>query len=83
MQNIAEVNPDLKCITRNMEKYISFSLGKLIFIDSYQFMHSSLDNLVQSNGPESFAITSLYEEDFAKRKLLLQKGLYPYEYMDS
>ena len=32
-----------------MEKYISFSLGGLRFIDSLQFLLSSLDSLVESN----------------------------------
>lgn len=33
---------NIKCIASNMEKYISFSLGSLRFIDSLKFMNSSL-----------------------------------------
>ena len=35
MQQIAEVDANLRCIRNNMEKYISFSLGNLRFIDSF------------------------------------------------
>ena len=47
MQAISKVEGQIKCIPNNMEKYISFSLGKLRFIDSVQFMLSSLDSLVE------------------------------------
>ena len=38
----------LDSIPNNMERYISFSVGKLQFIDSYQFMASSLETLVHN-----------------------------------
>ena len=66
-----------------MEKYVSFSLGKLRFIDSLGFLQTSLDALVGTNKPESFTIMASHEENPARRKLILQKGHYPYEYMDS
>ena len=83
MSGIAEVQSDLKCIPNNMEKYVSFSLGKLRLIDSLGFLQSSLDALVGTNKPESFTIMASHEEDPTRRKLLLQKGHYPYEYMDA
>ena len=66
-----------------MEKYISFSLGNLRFIDSFQFLLSSLDSLVASNKPEDFEIMKQFEEDDERRALVLRKGVDPYEYMDS
>ena len=37
---------EINAIANNMEKYIAFMLGKhLIFLDSFQFMSSSLDKL--------------------------------------
>ena len=80
---MAAVDANLKCIPNNMEKYISFSLGNLRFIDSFQFLLSSLDSLVSSNKPEDFEIIKQFETDPAKRSLLLRKGVYLYEYMDS
>ena len=38
----------LDCIPHNIERYISFSVGKLQFIDPYQFMASSLETLVHN-----------------------------------
>lgn len=39
---------NIKVVANNMEKYISFSVGSLKFIDSLQFMNSSLENLVEN-----------------------------------
>ena len=82
MQSISKVKGKIKCIPNNMEKYISFSLGKLRFIDSMRFMQASLDSLVRATDKGDFAITIENEPDEAKRELLFRKGVYPYEYMD-
>ena len=81
MQAMARVRGEIKCIAANTEQYISFSLGNLKFIDSVNFMHSGLDKLV--NGTEEFPIMKKLMPEENKRKLLLKKGIYPYEYMDS
>ncbi len=39
---------NINCIPNNMEKYVSFSLGRLRFIDTYQFVNASLENLVSN-----------------------------------
>ena len=83
MQSISKTTGDIKCISNNMEKYISFSLRQLRFIDSVQFLNASLESLVKSNKSESFRITNKYEPNNEKQKLLLRKGVYPYEYMDN
>ena len=80
MQAISRVEGKVSCIPNNTEKYISFSLGQLRFIDSAQFLLASLDKLVAANPPETFQITARYEQ---RRELLLRKGVYPYEHMDS
>jgi len=82
MQAMARVQGEISCIPNNTEKYISFSLGNLSFIDSLNFMNSSLDALVNGSAPEDMKITEKTCEDSEKRKLLLKKGVYPYEYMD-
>ena len=48
MQAISKVEGHISCIPNNMEKYITFSLGQLRFIDSAQFLPTSLDKLVSS-----------------------------------
>ena len=62
---------------------MAFILGNhLSFIDSFQFMSSSLDKLVSNLPKELFKYIS---EEFAGDKLSLmsQKGVYPYDYMAS
>ena len=82
MQSISNFDGDLKCIPNNTEKYISFSLGNLKFIDSYSFLGTSLEKLVNAMSKEDFKITpTKFEGD--KLELILRKGVYPYEYMNS
>ena len=72
----------INAMPNNMGKYMAFMLGNhLNFIDSFQFMSSSLDKLVGNLPKEAFKYTS---EDFTGKKLNLmsQKGVYPYDYMD-
>ncbi|CAB3991349.1 Gastrula zinc finger [Paramuricea clavata] len=71
MQEIGKFKMDVNVIPNNMEKYISFSLDKnLVFIDSIQFMASSLEALVSNLSPEDFRI------------VVTQKGVFPYEFLD-
>ena len=83
MQAISKVDGKITCIPYNKEKYISFFLGQLRFIDRIQFLLASLDRLVSANKSDSFYITKKYEPDEEKRKLLIRKGVYPYVHMDS
>ena len=82
MQHIGETEERIKCIPNNMERYVSFSLGQLVFKDSAQFLITSLDKLVKTNSRSCFKFTEIgrTKEEF---ELLLRKGVYPYEYMDS
>ncbi|CAB3999568.1 Gastrula zinc finger [Paramuricea clavata] len=83
MQEIGKFKMDVNMIPNNMEKYISFSLGKnLVFIDSIQFMASSLEALVSNLSPEDFRIVGKRwkGEDF---NIVTQKGVFPYEFLDN
>ena len=54
---------------------------ELKFIDSFKFMSSSLDSLVNNlarRGGKFFGFEEYNENQY---KLLIQKGIYPYEYM--
>jgi hypothetical protein len=55
---------------------------QLRFIDSMKFMASSLDKLSDNLDREYFTNTSKFY-DGKQLDLLLRKGVYPYEYMDS
>ena len=62
---------------------MAFTINKnLIFIDSTQFMNSSLDALVYNLSDNDFRYVSLeFSGDLLD--LVKQKGGYPYEYMGS
>lgn len=75
-----EIEDELKCIAISSEKYISFSLPGLRFIDSFSFMADSLERLINNNKPEIFTSMKAFAgENF---DLLRRKGVYPYEFMD-
>ena len=76
-----DVKTDL--IANRLEQYMAFFLNKtLVFIDSMQFMNSSLKALVKILSGNGFKY--LTEECGSKNlELLKQKDVYPYEYMDS
>ena len=78
---MARVRGEIKCIATNTEKYTSFSLGNLRFVDSVNFLLSSLDKLVK--GSDEFPTMHGMVPEESKRRLLLKKGIYPYEYTDS
>ena len=78
-----KVEMNINCIPNNMEKYMAFMLGKhLVFLDSFQFMSSSLDNLIKNLPNKAFKYT---KQEFEKEQfnLMKQKGIYPYDHMDS
>ena len=78
-----EQQMNINVIPNNMEKYMAFMLGKhLVFLDSFQFMSSSLDKLVSDLPDKAFKYISeaFKNEQF---KLMKQKGVYPYDYLSS
>ena len=75
-------------ISVEVSKYINKNGGErskeieLRFIDSFKLMSSSLDSQVNnlaSGNNKSFAFEDYNESQY---KLFIQKGIYPYEYMD-
>ena len=74
---------NINAIPNNMEKYMAFMLGNhLTFIDSFQFMSSSLDKLA-SNLPKDNLIYTSKAFKGKRLDLLSKKGVYPYDFMDS
>jgi len=74
---------DVKVTPLNTEKYIMFQVENVRFLDSYQFMSTSLDNLVSlllKSGRQNFKNTTRYLGD---DDLVFTKGVYMYSYMTS
>ena len=73
----------INVIPCNIEKYMAFMLGQhLVFIDSFQFMSSSLSNLVNNLPAEAFKYTGQVFQG-EQLSLMTKKGVYPYDYMNS
>ena len=82
-KNGEEKQMNINAIPNNMEKYMAFMLGNhLTFIDSFQFMSSSLDKLVSNLPAEALKYTNKKFKG-GKFELMTRKGVYPYDYMDS
>ena len=72
---------DIGVIPLNAEKCMSLRIGNLQFIDSFQFMASSLDRLcktMRKEGVDDFVHTSHY---FGQDDIFYEKGIYPYDYV--
>ena len=62
---------------------MAFMLGKhLVFLDSFQFMASSLEKLAANLPADAFKYTSKVFQD-EKLSHVKKKGVYPYDYMHS
>lgn len=62
---------------------MAFILGKhLVFLDSFQFMASSLDRLAANLPAGKFKYTTQVFQD-EKLTFMQKKGVYPYDFMDS
>ena len=86
MSAVDKCQKDIKVIPNSMEKYISFQVSKLRFLDSYQFMPNSLETLIDNLAQEGLKhfkqlMCAFPEENIAK--LLLRKNVYCYDYIDS
>ena len=83
MQEKGKFDVKVSVTPNGLEKYKAFTANNnLVFIDSMQFMNSSLDALVQNLSDNDFKYLS---KEFSGNKLNLVKqyGVYPYEYMDN
>lgn len=85
MEVIAKMkDKNINCIPQNHDKHIWLCSGKLEFIDTFQFLSSSLEKLVDNLVEKylrSYISTSRSENEPIKMKLLSRKGIYPFRYM--
>ena len=74
-----------KILSRTTEDYISIDYGCLRFLDSNKFFQAKLEEVAESlKNKEDFVYTIKYmKNNQEKIDLITQKGVYPYDYMDS
>ena len=70
-------------IPTNIEKYMAFSVGRLQFLDSYQFVSASLDDLTKTLSDDEMIYTRECFNEEEQFNMVKQKGVFPYDYLDS
>ena len=84
MKELSDSDVSIDVIPCGLEKYMVFIVNRwLVFVDSMQFMNSSLDALVGNLGNKDFKRLSEEFGDDEQLKLVKCKGVYPYEWVDS
>jgi len=95
VKKLYKVSKEINAIPFTDEKFLTFSIKipdtkiKFTFIDSYRFLGASLDNLANNFNIESFKHTlnhlnNKYPHlDINDLNLIIRKGVFPYEYLDS
>ena len=82
-QKIKRRHGKISVIPNNSERYISFTVGRLKFIDSMQFLACNLEKLASQLTQDQFHYLSKVYPDSNQRTLMTKKGIYCYEYMNN
>ena len=80
------IKSGVTAIASTMEKFISFQIDSLRFIDSCQYLPASLDSLaanLKKDGVEKFEHTKRHFSKEVEFELVCQKGCFPYEHFTS
>ena len=80
-QAVQQKHGRIQIIPNNFERYISFSVGRIKFLDSMQFLSCSLEQLAEN--VSNFTHFNRAYPNIEQRTLLTKKGVYPYDYMNS
>lgn len=92
IEELSKYEGDFRIIPKTKEKYLSitkvikfnkFRKIEMKFIDSFQFLSSSLDLLSKSLYESDFVHLRNCFDDKKQFDLMRRKGVYPYDYMDS
>ena len=83
IKEISKLDVKVSAISRALEKHMTFTINRnLVFIDSMQFMNSSLDALVKNLSEMDFKYLS-QKMSGQLLQLLKQKCVCPYKYINS
>ena len=69
---------DIAVIPTTVEKFISFQIGNLRFLDCLQFLSASLDTLVHTLIKDETQKFPKTERHYPNSDFVFQKGTYPY-----
>ena len=83
MKELSNFDVNIDVIPCGLEKYIAFTVNRwLVFVDSMQFMNSSLDKLVGNLDNVDFKCLRRAFGDDEQFELVKCKGVYPYKWVD-
>ena len=85
IQEIQDYHPDVHVIPCSMERFLCFSVGDVIFLDSYAFLASPLEDLVKDVLTDPKDWKHVYEATKGNARLnqiVKQKNVFPYTYFD-
>ena len=83
IQAIKGQHGKVSVVANNMEKYVTFSIDRLKFVDSYQMMMTSLSELADNLNDGDFLELSTVFPDPKDFQLLRKKGTFPYDWFSS
>lgn len=67
----------------NTQSFKSFSIGNLTFIDTFRFMSTSLEKLIQNVDQDKKIFLRHLAKDDKQFKIMNKKGLFPYDWFDN
>ena len=73
MQGVRKKHGSIRVIPTNMERYLSFSIGKLKFLDSHKFLSSSLEKLASALRSDQFNNLKKHLDDIGTKNLILNR----------
>jgi len=82
IKNFHDPNAKVRVIRTNTEKFLAVQIDNIRFLDSFQFLSSSLDNLVSTmarDDTDKFVHTKRHFG--SDNPNIFKKGVYPYEYV--
>lgn len=92
IRELGETSGRIKVIAKTKENYISFTkffpveeseYVAVRFVDSFKFLGTSLEKLVENLNREDFIHLPRFYKNESHLKLLIRKGVYPYDHMTS
>lgn len=92
IKELGEAPGSIKLIPKTKENYISFTKFipisseesmQVRFVDSFKFLGTSLEKLVNTMKKQEFKHLKAYFPNQTEFELLIRKGVYPYDYMST
>lgn len=84
LRGLETIGKTIKIIpSNNSTKFMGFKVDELLFLDTYNFMPMSLDNLVKTLDDKDENFKLLYDTFGKKARYLKRKGVFFYDYLTS